>query len=128
MTTFVFRLKAPRPSFALGMTDEEREIIGRHAAFWQPFMDSGEMVVFGPVLDGTGSSGLGVLAADSILQRKVLEPNAPRISTRWRARSTSSSATGTRLPNPFEWSFTIDDLVDLMDRLAAHEPGLRLAA
>jgi hypothetical protein len=28
----------------------------------------------------------------------------------------------------FEWSFTRDDLGELMDRLAAHEPGLRLAA
>jgi uncharacterized protein YciI len=61
MTTFVFRLKAPRPNFALDMTDEEREIMGRHAAYWQPFVDSGQMVVFGPVLDSTGSWGLGVL-------------------------------------------------------------------
>jgi uncharacterized protein len=64
MTTFVFRLKAPRPTFALDMTEEEREIMGRHAAYWQPFIDSGQMVVFGPVLDGTGSWGLGVLEAE----------------------------------------------------------------
>jgi uncharacterized protein YciI len=63
MATFVFRLKAPRPDFALDMTDEEREIMGRHAAYWQPFVDSGEMVVFGPVLDTTGSWGLGVIEA-----------------------------------------------------------------
>ena len=35
MGTFVFRLKAPRPTFALDMSDEEREIMGRHAAYWQ---------------------------------------------------------------------------------------------
>jgi len=30
MTTFVFRLKAPRPDFALSLTDSEREIeLGR---------------------------------------------------------------------------------------------------
>jgi len=46
------------------MTDDEREIMGRHAEHWQPFIDSGRMVVFGPVLDGTGSWGLGVVEAD----------------------------------------------------------------
>ncbi len=64
MSAFVFRLIASRPTFALDMTDEEREIMERHAAYWQPFIDSGQMVVFGPVLDGTGSWGLGVIEAD----------------------------------------------------------------
>ena len=64
MTTFVLRLKAPRPTFALDMTDDERAIMGRHAEHWQRFIDSGRMVVFGPVLDGTGSWGLGVLEAE----------------------------------------------------------------
>ena len=32
MSTFVLRLKAPRPTFALDMTDEERAVMGRHAA------------------------------------------------------------------------------------------------
>ena len=41
MSAFVFRLNAPRPTFALDMTDEERAIMGRHAAYWQPFIDSG---------------------------------------------------------------------------------------
>lgn len=64
MTTFVFRLKAPRATFALDMTDEEREIMGQHAAHWRPYVDSHEMVVFGPVLDDTGSWGLGVIEAE----------------------------------------------------------------
>lgn len=64
MSIFVFRLKAPRPTFALDMTDQEREIMGRHAAHWQPYIDSGQMVVFGPVLDDTGSWGLGVVEAE----------------------------------------------------------------
>ena len=38
--------------------------MGRHAAYWQPLVDSGRMVVFGPVLDSTGSWGLGVVEAD----------------------------------------------------------------
>ena len=38
--------------------------MGRHAAHWQPKIDAGEMVVFGPILDSTGSWGLGVVEAD----------------------------------------------------------------
>lgn len=38
--------------------------MGRHAAYWQPFLDSGQMVVFGPVLDTTESWGLGVVEGD----------------------------------------------------------------
>jgi len=64
MPTFVMRLQAPRPTFALDMNDEERAVMGRHAAHWQPFIESGQMVVFGPVLDESGSWGLAVIEAD----------------------------------------------------------------
>jgi uncharacterized protein YciI len=73
MATFVFRLKASRPTFALDMTDEEREIMGRHAAHWQPYIESGQMVVFGPVLDGTGSWGLGVVEAEDEDEEELRE-------------------------------------------------------
>ena len=46
------------------MSDEEREVMEAHAAHWRPYIDSGEMVVFGPVLDGTGSWGLGVVEGE----------------------------------------------------------------
>ena len=39
VTTFVFRLIAPRASFAQDMTNEEREIMDRHAAYWQPYRE-----------------------------------------------------------------------------------------
>lgn len=42
MSTFVFRLHAPRPTFALDMSDDEREIMARHAAHWQPLVESGQ--------------------------------------------------------------------------------------
>ena len=81
MATFVFRLKAPRPNFALDMTDDEREIMGRHAAHWQPFIESGQMVVFGPVLDGTGSWGLGVLEAEDEDEMRAFAAADPVVVT-----------------------------------------------
>jgi uncharacterized protein YciI len=81
MATFVFRLKAPRPDFALDMTDEEREIMGRHAAYWQPFIDSGDMVVFGPVLDGTGSWGLGVIESEDEDKIRAMAAGDPAVTS-----------------------------------------------
>ena len=81
MPTFVFRLKAPRPTFALDMTDEEREIMGRHAAHWQPYIDSGQMVIFGPVLDTTGSWGLGVLEAEDEEELRAFAAADPVVAT-----------------------------------------------
>jgi uncharacterized protein YciI len=81
MSTFVFRLKASRPTFALDMSDEEREIMGRHAAHWQPFIESGQMVTFGPVLDSTGSWGLGVIEADDEEQLRAFAAEDPAVTT-----------------------------------------------
>lgn len=81
MATFVFRLQAPRPTFALDMTDEERQIMGRHAAHWQPLVDAGRMVVFGPVLDTSGSWGLGVVEAEDEEEIRVFAASDPAVTS-----------------------------------------------
>jgi uncharacterized protein len=81
MSTFVFRLKAPRPDFALAMSDEERAIMGRHAAHWQPYIESGQMVVFGPVLDSTGSWGCCVIESDDEDELRQHAANDPVVTT-----------------------------------------------
>lgn len=64
----------------------------------------------------------------SILQRKVLKPNhfdeiallarnLNEFERHWR-----------EVAEPFEWNFTRADLAELMERLSAREPQLRLAA
>ena len=81
MPTFVFRLKAPRPTFALDMSEEERALMQRHAAHWQPLIDSGQMVVFGPVLEASGSFGLGVVEAEDEEQVRAFADNDPVVLT-----------------------------------------------
>jgi uncharacterized protein len=81
MSTFVFRLKAPRPTFALDLSDDEREIMGRHAAYWRPYVDSGRMVVFGPVLDDTGSWGLGVIEAEDEDELRAFAARDPAVTS-----------------------------------------------
>ena len=64
MPTFVLRLIAPRPNFAQTMTEAEREIMNRHAAHWRPYLERGNMVVFGPILTDDDSYGLAVVETD----------------------------------------------------------------
>ena len=55
--------------------------MGRHAAYWQPLIDAGRMVVFGPVLDGTGSWGLGVVEADDEDEVRLFASSDPVVTT-----------------------------------------------
>jgi uncharacterized protein len=79
--TFVFRLLPRRPTFALDMSDEEQAIMARHAAHWQPLIDSGQMVVFGPVLDEAGSWGLGIVVADDESELRAFAASDPAVTT-----------------------------------------------
>jgi uncharacterized protein YciI len=62
--TFALRLIVPRPDFAQTLSDSEREIMGRHAAHWRPYLERGDMVVFGPFLTDEDSFGLAVVETD----------------------------------------------------------------
>jgi uncharacterized protein YciI len=64
------------------MTDDERDVMGRHAAHWQPLIDSGQMVVFGPILDGTGSWGLGVVESDDEDALRAFAAKDPVVTSR----------------------------------------------
>jgi uncharacterized protein len=83
MSTFAFRLIAPRPTFALDMTDDERAIMGQHAAHWQRYLDSGQMVVFGPFLEEATSYGLGVIEVsdDEEDALRTFAANDPAVTT-----------------------------------------------
>ena len=55
--------------------------MGRHAAYWQRLIDSGQMVVFGPVLDDTGSWGLGVVEAEDEDELRTLVAGDPAVTS-----------------------------------------------
>jgi len=63
------------------MTEDERRIMGEHAAYWRSFVDGGQMVVFGPVLDETGSWGLGVIEAEDEDELRAVAARDPVVVT-----------------------------------------------
>jgi uncharacterized protein YciI len=81
MPTFVLRLIAPRPSFAQTITDAEREIMSRHAAHWRPYVERGDMVVFGPVLTDEDSFGLAVVETDDEQALREFAAQDPVVTT-----------------------------------------------
>ncbi len=82
MPTFVLRLIAPRPNFAQTLSDAEREIMGRHAAYWAPYLERGEIVVFGPVLTDGDSYGLAVVETDDEQELREFAAQDPVVTTR----------------------------------------------
>jgi uncharacterized protein YciI len=81
MPTFVLRLIAPRPDFAQTITDAEREIMDRHAAHWRPYLERGEMVVFGPVLTEEDSYGLAVVETEDEQGLRAFAAQDPVVTT-----------------------------------------------
>jgi uncharacterized protein YciI len=68
-----------RLTFAQDMTDAEREIMGRHIAYWADLMNKGYVKVFGPVLAPSGFYGLGIVEVDSEEQIHGFIQNDPAI-------------------------------------------------
>jgi uncharacterized protein YciI len=95
MSTFVLRLIAPRPNFAQTLTDSEREIMSSHAAHWAPYLERGDMVVFGPVLTGDDSYGLAVVETDDEQTLREFAARDPVVTTGTAAFEFGRMAAGT---------------------------------
>ena len=81
MPFFFCRLNPPRPDFAQTVTEAERALMGRHAAYLKAAQAEGTVVLFGPVGDPKGAWGLGVLeCADEAAARAVTD-NDPTVKS-----------------------------------------------
>jgi uncharacterized protein YciI len=78
---FVYRLIPPRASFDQDMSAEEGAIMGRHAQYWQQMMAAGKVLIYGPVRDGTGAWGLGVLEVDSADEAHAIAVGDPAVTS-----------------------------------------------
>jgi uncharacterized protein YciI len=94
MATFVLRLIAPRADFAQTLTDAERAIMNRHAAHWRPYLERGDMVVFGPVLTDEDSYGLAVVETDDEHALREFAAQDPVVTTSTAAFEIGRLATG----------------------------------
>ena len=53
--------------------------MANHAAYWRDLMDKGHVVAFGPVADGTGAYGIGIVQFEDETAVRFFADNDPTI-------------------------------------------------
>ncbi len=82
MQHFFLKLIAPRPTFAMDMSADEKAMMAEHSAYWKARLDHGEVVVFGPVMDPKGPFGLGVVSAPDEAAARAFADGDPAIKSK----------------------------------------------
>jgi uncharacterized protein len=75
--SFFLKLNPPRPSFMIDMTADEKIIMQKHVAYWDPYVNDGTVIVLGPVFDPKGGYGIAVVTVDSDDQLNQMIANDP---------------------------------------------------
>jgi uncharacterized protein len=81
MSYFLYKLIAPRPTFAQDMTEAEAKLLAEHGIYWRELADRGIALLFGPVLDPKGSWGLAVVDAKTEAEVRDIGRNDPAITS-----------------------------------------------
>jgi uncharacterized protein YciI len=74
---YFLKLNPPRPTFAMDMSEDEKNIMKQHVVYWTDLMNKGSVVVFGPVLDPKSVYGIGIISAESEDKVKDFIANDP---------------------------------------------------
>ena len=78
---FMLKSIPPRQTFQQDMTEEERNIMKQHVAYWTDKADMGIAIVFGPVFDPQGGYGLGIVQVDNEEQVHDLIKDDPAVKS-----------------------------------------------
>jgi len=87
MQGFVFKLIAPRPTFASDMSPEERTTMLEHVGYWTALAQEGKVLAFGPVADPAGSYGIGIVVAEDLAAAEALRDGDPAVRSPWGFRA-----------------------------------------
>lgn len=80
MPVFFCKLVPPRSSFVQDITASEREVMSRHAQYWQGLIEQGTQVfALGMVLDPAGAFGIGIVETETEAATRALTDNDPAI-------------------------------------------------
>jgi len=76
---YYFRLIPPRPTFPHDMSDDEKALMEEHSAYFQQQFESGELLLYGPVMAPDGAFGLGVLEVATEAEARRFGENDPSV-------------------------------------------------
>jgi len=82
MQAFFCKLVPPRTTFVQDLTPAEREVMGRHAAYWKRLIERGTQVfALGLVLDPAGAFGVGIVEVEDMAAMRALTEHDPAITS-----------------------------------------------
>jgi uncharacterized protein len=76
---YLLKLTPPRPTFPLDMSAVEAAIMQEHFAYWRGLLADSRVVVYGPVMDPSGTYGMGVLEVEDEHAAREIGNNDPAI-------------------------------------------------
>jgi uncharacterized protein YndB with AHSA1/START domain len=80
-TAYFLKLYPPRPTFALDLTDAEKQVMNEHGQYWSRALDAGNVIVYGPVNHPDGGFGLGVVRVNGVEELTAFQENDPAITS-----------------------------------------------
>jgi len=78
---YVLKSVGSRPTFQQDMTEDERNVMNQHIAYWTDKSDKGIAIVFGPVFDPKGGYGLGIVEVENEEQVHTLVADDPAVKS-----------------------------------------------
>jgi uncharacterized protein len=76
---FFVKLIAPRPTFAMDMTPEERLLMQEHVRYTRDGFDAGKVLIYGPVMAPTGAFGVAVFEVGDVEEVRQFLENDPTV-------------------------------------------------
>jgi uncharacterized protein len=76
---FFVKLIAPRPTFPMDMTPEERLLMQEHACYTRDSFDAGKILIYGPVMAPTGAFGMAVFEVEDVTEVRQFLENDPTV-------------------------------------------------
>ncbi|MDR4947302.1 YciI family protein [Neobacillus cucumis] len=76
---FMLKSTPPRATFQQDMTEEERNIMGKHIAYWTDKQKQGIALVFGPVRNPSEPHGLAIIEVENEAQVPKLIAEDPAV-------------------------------------------------
>ncbi|HKM77203.1 MAG TPA: YciI family protein [Candidatus Bathyarchaeia archaeon] len=83
MGFFLYKLIAPRITFAQDMTGAEAQVMKVHGEYWSDLAERRVAVVFGPVLDPKGAWGLAIVEAKDEAEVCAIGAEDPAIKSQF---------------------------------------------
>ncbi len=76
---YFFKLIPPRPTFPHDITDEEKRLMEEHSRYFDEHFAAGRLLIYGPVLAGSGAFGLAVLEVENEAEARQFGEGDPSV-------------------------------------------------